>query len=382
MKKLYIAFLLVSSLVVSLPSHALPFGESNILVSSDNMLWEYTPDGQVVQQIPIPLNLQDPEPLAQDLIVTASGEVAIFNGTSDPELSLYDPQTEQWRSFKFPGWDIPIDWTFGGIAAYGDGVYVNDMLGGGQGIIRFGLDGQAQRFLDGNEYLDLTLGLDNNLYALVGSNRSVDVIDPVSMQIIRNVNLNFSTDVRGIAVNAAGEIYTVSWNGEINKYDSNGLQINSMPSGSVNLYDIDINAQGQIVYQDRDDNVYLTNEQFINPQIINLPVPTTAYTYVAFPTNDAIVTVSSSSNILVSSDNTLFEYTPAGEIVQQIPIPLNVQDPAARTRDLIVTASGEIAIFNGTFDPELNLYNPQTQQWRSFKFPGWSIANNVLCGSD
>lgn len=284
MKKIYTAILLLSFLVVSFSSYALPLGTNNILVSSDNMLFEYTPEGQIVQQIPIPFNIQDPEPIARDLIVTASGEVAIFNGTTDPELSLYDPQTEQWRSFKYPGWDVPVNFTFGGVAAYGDGVYVNDMLGGGQGIIRFGLDGQAQRFLDGNEYLDLTLGLDNNFYALVGSNRSVDVIDPVSMQIIRNVNLDLSTDVRGIAVNAAGEIYTVSWNGELNKYDSNGLQINNLPSGSFNLYDIDINSQGLIVYQDRDDNVYLTNEQFISPQIITLPVPTIAYTYVAFST--------------------------------------------------------------------------------------------------
>ena len=122
MKKFYVAFLLVSSFIISLPSYAMPFGESNILVSSDNMLFEYTPEGQIVQQIPIPPNLQDPDPKARDLIVTASGEVAIFNGTVDPELSLYDPQTEQWRSFKFPGWDIPNNNTFSGIAAYEDGV--------------------------------------------------------------------------------------------------------------------------------------------------------------------------------------------------------------------------------------------------------------------
>jgi len=380
MKNIYIAFLLVSSFIISLPSYAMPFGESNILVSSDNMLFEYTPEGQIVQQIPIPPNFQDPDPKARDLIVTASGEVAIFNGTVDPELSLYDPQTEQWRSFKFPGWDIPNNNTFSGIAAYEDGVYVNDMLGGGRGIIRFGLDGQAQRFLDGREYLDLTLGLDNKFYALVGSNRSIDVIDPVSMQIIRNVNLDFSADVRGIAVNTSSEIYTVSWDGEINKYDRNGLQINNMPSGSVNLYDIDINLQGHIIYQDRDDNVYLTDEQFIPPQIINLPVPTEAVTYVAFTRNDALSLSISLPNILVSSNNTLFEYTAGGEIVQQIPIPLNSRETSAQTRDLIVTSSGEIAIFNGTFDPELSLYDPETKLWRSFNFPGWSIANNGSYG--
>ena len=376
MKKLFAAFLLVSSLVVSFSSNALPLGTSNILVSSDNMLFEYTPEGKIVQQIPIPPNLQDSMPLARDLIVTASGEVAIFNGTTDPELSLYDPQTEQWRSFKYPGWDVPVNFTFGGIAAYGDGIYVNDMLGGGQGIIRFGLDGQVQPFLDGNEYLDLTLGLDNKFYALVGSNRSIDVIDPVSMQVIRNITLDFSADVRGVAVNAIGEIYTVSYTGDLNKYDSNGLSMNTMPV-PAGLYDIDINTQGHIIFQDRDDNVYLTTEEFIPPQIINLPVPTTAYTYVAFSKNDAIVSVpvNSPSTILVSSDNILFEYTAEGQVVQQIPIPINPA-PYPKTEDLIVTASGEIAIFNGTVDPELSLYDPQTAKWRSFKFPGWDIPTN------
>ena len=379
MKNIYTALLLVSSLLVSLSSQALPFSNSNILVSSDNMLFEYTPEGQIVQQIPIPINLQEAEPHARDLIVTASGEVAIFNGTTDPELSLYDPQTEQWRSFKYPGWDVPVNNTFSGVAAYGDGIYVNDMLGGGQGIIRFGLDGAAQRFLDGNEYLDLTLGLDNKFYALVGSNRSIDVIDPVSMQKIRNINLDFSTDVRGIAVNASGEIYTVSWNGEISKYDNNGVQINGMPSGTINLYDIDINSQGHIIYQDRNDNVYLTNEQFIPPQIINLPVPVSALTYVAFAINDAIAP-NPASNVLVSSDNMLFEYTLEGQLVQQIQIPLNSLETSSQSRDLIVTSSGEIAIFNGTFDPELSLYDRKTLTWRSFKFPGWSIANNISYG--
>ena len=376
MKKLFAAFLLVSSFVVSLPSYALPLGTSNILVSSDNILFEYTPEGQIVQQIPIPLNILESSPQSRDLIVTASGEVAIFNGTIDPELSLYDPQTGQWRSFKFPGWNIANNESVGGIAAYGDGIYVTDMLGGFNGIIRFGLDGTAERVLKGRDYLDLTLGLDGKFYALHSSVGFIDIIDPVSMQIIRTIALGLA-NIQGVAVNAGGEIYTVSWNGELNKFDSNGTLLNSMLTANPYLSDIDIDAQGQIVFQDRNNVVYLTNEQFDFPQEITLPVNPGALSFVAFSKNDAIV--KTNPNILVSSDNRLFEYTTDGQLVFELPIP-PIPEALAQARDLIVTKSGEIAFFNGTFDPELSLYNPQSGLWRSFKFPGWSIANNVSNG--
>ena len=165
MKKLRAVCFLYLSFLVSLSANAIPFAESNILVSSDNTLFEYTPNGQIVQQVPIPVIPEYPAK-SRDLIVTSSGEVAIFNGTFDPELQLYDPQTELWRNFKYPGWSIANNISYGGIAAYGDGIYVTDMLTDGSGIVRFGFDGQAQRHLDGNEYIDLTLGLDGKFYAI------------------------------------------------------------------------------------------------------------------------------------------------------------------------------------------------------------------------
>ncbi|MCW9032477.1 MAG: hypothetical protein OQK58_13370, partial [Gammaproteobacteria bacterium] len=331
MKNIYIAFLLFSSLVVSIPLYAMPFGESNIIVSGDNMLFEYSVEGQIVQQIPTP-----PIPdftQIRDLIVTASGEVAIFNGTSDPELNLYNPQTEEWRSFKFPGWSIVNNDSNGGIAAYGDGIYVTDMMADGNGIIRFGLDGTAQRVLEGKDYVDLTLGLDGKFYALKENTSFVDIIDPELMQVIRTVQLEFAIDVRGIAVNSSGYIYTVSWNGEFAKYDSNGTQWISMPgAGSINLVDIDIDAQGRIVFHDRNNILYLTNElfveQLISPQAINLPVVYSASSFVAFSKNDAIV--QTNPNVLVSSDNRMFEYTPAGQLINEITIPSTDQ-----VRDLI-----------------------------------------------
>lgn len=291
-------------------------------------------------------------------------------------MSLYDPQTGQWRSFKFPGWDIPNNTTFGGIAAYGNGIYVTNMLGDGQGIIRFGLDGVAQQFLFGNEYVDLTLGLNGNFYALHLSSGLVDIIEPETMQIISSVQLE-APNVSGVAVNASGEIFSVSWPGDLNKFDSNGLLLNTMPTANPFMADIDIDAQGRIVFQDRSNFVYVTNEQFDLPQEIILPVSSTAFSFVAFSKNDALAKLN--PNILISSDNKMFEYTPDGQFVSELPVPA-IPEPFAQARDLIVTKQGEIAFFNGTLDPELSVYNPFISQWRSFKVPGWNTADTRSTG--
>jgi outer membrane protein assembly factor BamB len=380
-------FIFASIALISLISHtslAQPFQSGNILVSSDNRLIEITPSGFVVQDIPIPPTA-DSYPQSRDLIVNADGNVAIFNGTGYPELSVYDPVLDSWAPpSQYFNWSTVNNLSYGGIAAYGDSVYVTDMSTGidtptdNNGIIQFFPDGTAVRHLAGQDYIDLTLGLDGLFYALRDLYGRLDVIDPGTMTVITSHALGHTDDIRGVAVNPYGEIYAVTWGGLLNKYDPTGILLDSIPTGANSISDIDINASGKIIFQDRIGNAYFTNESFDPPQPIPLPVPSYSASFVAFVDNDALGG-SNAYNIIVSSDNTLFEYNKDGQLLQQIPMPVN-PETTGKSRDLIATPKGNIAVFNGTFDPELQLLNTSFGGWIVNKTSNWSTINNISFG--
>jgi len=84
-------------------------------------------------------------------------------------------------------------------------------------------------------------------------------------------------------------------------------------------------------------------------------------------------------NIVVSNspfgDEDLFEYTPAGVLVQSINV-----SPANDGRDLIVDRAGRVQLYNGTFNPTLTQYDPLTNSFSSRSFAGWSTVNNGTYG--
>src|SRR5206468_508527 len=110
-----------------------------------------------------------------------------------------------------PGWSTVNNVTYGGIGVLGDSVYVTDMTTSGgpgdeaKGVVRFNLaDGTAARFLETEGPQDLTIGKDGRLYLL--SANTVKAFDPATFVLQSTVTLP-AGDFRGIAVNAAGEIF-------------------------------------------------------------------------------------------------------------------------------------------------------------------------------
>jgi hypothetical protein len=141
---------------------------------------------------------------------------------------------------------------YGGIAAVGDYVFVTDGLTGDDGIIRFDTASgyTAQRFPDPIpsvfEYIDLTMGLDGRLYALLSDESTVDVFFPDSMAHMGRVSLD--QDVRGVAANAVGKLFGASWDGNIYRFDASGtLEASIDPADVGGLRDIDISRSGKIV---------------------------------------------------------------------------------------------------------------------------------------
>src|SRR5262249_12242130 len=64
--------------------------------------------------------------------------------------------------------------------------------------------------------------------------------------------------IRGIAIDAAGEIFTATWGGYIAKYDRNGNFVASLHPGGSQM-DIALDTDGQIATGDRSGMVYLTD---------------------------------------------------------------------------------------------------------------------------
>ena len=211
----------------------LPIAHGNLLVAYQNVIYEYSPAGALVSIRPIlgevPGGGRVTEDL-RDLAVGPSGLLHAFVGTIEPLLATGDPGTGTWREDTDPLWAIFNNGSYGGVAAYGDYVYVGDFLGA-NGILRFDTtDDYAVTPFDFDQYYsDLTMGWDGVLYALRSGELAVDRIDPATMALLGTTNL--AQGVRGIAVNPAGEIFGAAWTGTIYKFSAAGAVLDSIAAG-------------------------------------------------------------------------------------------------------------------------------------------------------
>jgi hypothetical protein len=208
---------------------------------------EYTPAGALVSTLTPPQT-----DYARDLVVAPNGDIHLFNGTFSPQLSTY--HAGAWTNRTASNWSTVNDLSYGGVATFGDYVYVTDMETGSEtppdnGIVRFNLaTGAVERFAAGTDYIKLTLGLDGLLYALGPQNgfgNPIDVYEPVSMSHLATVQ-SPSPDGRGLAVAANGDIYVADWYNTVYRLDSAGAILNTV-SVSDSTSDIDVSTDGSLV---------------------------------------------------------------------------------------------------------------------------------------
>ncbi|MEE9466660.1 MAG: hypothetical protein V3W14_13915 [Candidatus Neomarinimicrobiota bacterium] len=270
---------------------AAPFTPGNILVSSENILYEFTFEGDWVQQVEIP------EPpgccgYSRDLIAISGGNVAVFNGTFSPILSLYDAEQELWSARTTQGWSTANNVSYGGIAVHGDSIFVTDMdtaNGPEKGIVRFNLsDETVERYFLEIEYIDLYVGLDNKLYALRNVFGDLDVINLQTMTLEYSLELGHVLDIRGIAVNSSGHIYAASFNDSIYHYDSSGVIVGSIATGVSDLTDIDINSSGEIIVGSRFGEIITTDEMLSSVDVFTIPGSNPGGSFVAHFNPDVV----------------------------------------------------------------------------------------------
>ncbi|MHC4800010.1 MAG: hypothetical protein ACYTF1_25515, partial [Planctomycetota bacterium] len=117
-----IPFLVITA--TDLHAAALTYG--NLLISTDNVVYEYTTAGQQIQSFPVPYYGTDYQQ-ARDIAVGQDGKVYVYNGTFDPHLSVLDPTAATWEHYTVDGWSTANNGTYGGIAAKGNDIFVTDM---------------------------------------------------------------------------------------------------------------------------------------------------------------------------------------------------------------------------------------------------------------
>ena len=253
--------LLASSLLLCSSTAVAQIGPGNILVSENEMLNEYTPEGVLVdsRSIPYPTGDHPISESARDSVRDEAGDIHVFNGTFDPYLTTLRVETESWEHHTHPQWDTANNVSYGGIGVVGDYIFVTDNLGV-RGIFRFDQkDFSVELFPDEDSFgfIDLTIGRDGLLYALESTEYRVRVFDPETLAELDFLYL--SQDVRGIAVDSTGEIYGASWDGRIYHFDPAGTQLNSLHCGVGSLCDIDIDAFGNLVISSRFGSVVITD---------------------------------------------------------------------------------------------------------------------------
>lgn len=225
---------------------------------------------------------------ARDLTILDDGRIAVFNGHDTPSLSIYNPLHATWQHKKYQDWNTLNFDSYGGIAHFNQFVFVSDMTvndNNTAGIVRFNLENDSAELFAGGEYIDITLGGDNMLYALSGL--QVDKYHPQTMALIDSYTIS---EARAITVDDNSNIYTASWRGIIKKYDASGIEINSLDINDYNIsgdfYDFDNYAQNTLVLTNSNQQVVLVSDDFISVQLQNRDIRASFIAQVPFIDED------------------------------------------------------------------------------------------------
>lgn len=310
------------TVVSAAPGHPAPVPSrmgGNILVSSDDTLYEYTKGGAQVEAIDIPYG-SGPRPRtegARDLTLDRNGNVQVYNGTFHPFLSTYYTRESRWMHSTHPDWSTANTVGYGGIASFQNYIYVTDFRTSraeASGIVRFDVnDYSSARFADGIDFIDLAIGLDGLLYGLYPggspSGTHVAVYDPLRMTFLRTVTLDHQS--RAIAVNAAGEIFGATLDGDVHQFASDGVTERSAASASSSLTDIDVSRDGQLIIGSRWGNVILMDESL---EILNFFNVGETMFVEGKPTHVAFATIQIRIDVRPGSGNNPASITSPGEI--------------------------------------------------------------------
>lgn len=276
MKRIVIAFVVLLATVSSLS--AAEISQDSLLISSNNQVYEYSIQGDFLQSFPTeyPGGYTLTE-YARDIVMDHKGVIHVYNGTFSPYVSSYDTNAESWNHLTADEFSTANNISYGGIDVFGTTVFASDMATSGgeaQGIVAFDTtDGTVQRFAENIEPIDLTIGLDGLLYALLPGGEVIHVYHPTTFVFVDSLALTGIpgvTDNRSIAVDYNGDIFVADWEGSVHHL-SNTEQLLASISPTCDwvgfnikceFIDIDISQEGEIALGTRFGEVFVTDTEF------------------------------------------------------------------------------------------------------------------------
>jgi hypothetical protein len=382
----------------------------NLLVTtagpSQQVFEEFNAAGSLVRTVNIPAPPGTSGDTARDLVQDSSGNVYVYNGTFNPALATYHAATSSWTQQNYTGWSTVNNVSYGGLGLYQNFIFASDMTTAGDpagqsdGVIRFNLsDGTATRFGQGTDYFDVRVGLDGKVYALGGvSGQTVSVFDPNTMALLNTITLPSGNDYRGIAVNAAGDIFTANWGNTVTHFNSAGNLLASVTltgPGTGYFYapmDIDIASDGTIVVGTYSGHVVQMTSSFTN--ISYFQASTTSGVFVSFaypPPPPPSVNIGDYSAYEGNSGLTAFQFpvTLSAPSTQNITVQYSVYSGTATVGSQaaggdIQTGSGSVTILAGqtTGYATVNVYGDTTiEPDETFTVKITGITGNATFGN-
>ncbi|WP_159064791.1 carbohydrate-binding protein [Thaumasiovibrio subtropicus] len=238
------------------PTNTTP-ADAYYLGVANNVVEYFDKTGQLLKSTEI----QDPdrEIEVRDLVMSPQG-LAYYNGTFNAELVVQTANGDFIQTLE--GLSTANNLTYGGIAALGRYVYLTDTNtayeGQPQGIVRFDIEGQLppQRFLSDESYIDITVGNDGLLYALQDTYGHLDVLEPITLNKVKFLDLGHVISSRAVTADDQGNIYLASWDGHVYKFDSQGVELDKVNLDTVSLADIDINRHNEMLVTTRDGGLF------------------------------------------------------------------------------------------------------------------------------
>jgi outer membrane protein assembly factor BamB len=256
---------------IALPTLGTTIG--NILVIRGEQLLEITADGTPILAVDIP-SASSP----RGLELLDDGRVAIFDA---PVLHIYQPIDGTWQQTSVAGWSSGSNGSYGRIEQVGAYIYATNHAAISSNLIRFSVaDLSATTVTTSSSYLDLSVGLDGNLYALKSYDGTADVLAPDDLTIIGS--RSFGGDARSVSVNASGQLFGMAWSGLLTRYGSNDALQLSLNPGIGNGHDIDLLPDGRIVVGGRSSAIALTNSELGTARVLNLDGASYLQSFVRF----------------------------------------------------------------------------------------------------
>ena len=228
--------------------------EVNSVVHKESTLLFYNHNNELVRKVNIPQLIGYVD--TKHLTILDDGRVAVTNGGNEPVLSVYTPKTHTWQHIEAPAWSQ--SYKTGSLDAIGNRIITANSStydSPTSGIVEFDLSNNSVRYVDVNEADEFILGLNDVVYGL--SNTEVRLYDSTDFSLNSSIALDA---VRAIAVDQYGNIYGLSSNDSIDKYDATGTLVKSLSLSSYAV-DIKIRESGQIAFIDSNGRVYLTSTE-------------------------------------------------------------------------------------------------------------------------